>query len=219
MPTSRQRILAYFGKHPTASAADLSRALGRTPADIRHHLPILLADGRLEVIGERLGEGRGRPAQVYSLSPSARGENLVNLLDAVFQEWLVDLAPPARESALRAIACRLAATGQAASPNQADQDARTGQTGSPIPIARRLAHAMQGLNAMYYQARWEASAAGPRVILEHCPYWRIISKYPVLCQMDAFLLARWLGVKVRQTAKLERGAQGLSYCLFVPVSM
>jgi predicted ArsR family transcriptional regulator len=80
---------------------------------------------------------------------------------------------------------------------------------------RRLVSVVERLNGMHYQSRWEAGAEGPRIVLGHCPYAAVISKHPELCQMDAGLLTKLLGGDVRQTAKLEIGAGGLPYCVFV----
>lgn len=68
---------------------------------------------------------------------------------------------------------------------------------------------------MHYQARWEAGAEGPRVILGHCPYVGLVEQHPQLCQMDASLLVELLDGDVRQTAKLEVGAGGKPFCAFV----
>ena len=86
---------------------------------------------------------------------------------------------------------------------------------SDQPLMRRLASTIVRLNTMRYQARWEAGAEGPRVVLGHCPYAAVIEKHPRLCQMDAALLEKLLGGDVRQTAKLEVGAGDMRYCLFV----
>ena len=80
---------------------------------------------------------------------------------------------------------------------------------------RRLASTIERLNSMHYQARWEAGAEGPRIILGHCPYRAIIADHPELCQMDAALLTELLQDEVMQTAKLEPGAGGLPFCGFV----
>ena len=80
---------------------------------------------------------------------------------------------------------------------------------------RRLASTVERLNAMHYQARWEAGAEGPRIVLGHCPYAAIIEKHPELCQMDLALLSELLGGKLQQTAKLESGAGGLPFCTFM----
>src|SRR5687768_10238274 len=80
-PNARQRILAYLQAHPGVSAGEIGRALRVTPANIRHHLSILVSDGRAKVLGERrpagsAGQGRGRPVQVYGLGDMAAGDNL-----------------------------------------------------------------------------------------------------------------------------------------------
>ena len=83
------------------------------------------------------------------------------------------------------------------------------------PLMRRLASAIERLNEMHYQARWEAGPEGPRIILGHCPYATIIDKHPELCQMDLALLSKLLGGELQQTAKLESGAGGLPFCAFM----
>src|SRR5262245_12501242 len=86
MVTARQKVLTYLTKTRTASAREISRSLKMTPATVRHHLRILVADGRLEISFVRGREGRGRPEKVYSLPRSALGDNLTALSDAVFSE-------------------------------------------------------------------------------------------------------------------------------------
>ena len=83
------------------------------------------------------------------------------------------------------------------------------------PLMRKLASAVERLNEMHYQARWEAGADGPRIVLGYCPYAEVIEKHPSLCRMDAALLTKILRGEVRQTAKLESGAGNLPYCVFV----
>jgi len=78
----------------------------------------------------------------------------------------------------------------------------------------RLNQTIRRLDEMNYQARWEASSQGPRVILGHCPYAAILAENPELCQMDAVFLSSQLGQAVDQVAKLERGPQGIPHCIF-----
>jgi predicted ArsR family transcriptional regulator len=207
-PNARQRVLAYLQAHPGVTAAEISRALRVTPANIRHHLSILVSDGRAQVVGQRrpagnagqVGQGRGRPLQLYGLGDMAVGDNLSGLADAALSNWLMGFSPEQQDSALQALAAQMAAI----TPNQ-----RTGA------IARRLSQAIERLNRLHYQSRWEAHAQGPRVIFEHCPYRAIIEKYPELCRMDKFLLQELLGVEATQSAKLELNARGLPSCMFV----
>jgi len=199
-PNARQRVLAYLQAHPGVTAGETSRALRVTPANIRHHLSILVSDGRAKILGERRGQGRGRPLQLYGLGDMAAGDNLSGLADAALSNWLTGLLPEQRDSVLQALAAQMASIAS---------NERTGV------IARRLALTIERLNRLHYQSRWEAHAQGPRLIFEHCPYAAIIEKHPELCRMDKFLLQELLGVETTQSAKLELNARGLPFCMFV----
>ncbi len=197
-PTTRLRILDYLRKQQTASALELSRALGMTRANIRHHLVVLEMNDLVEVVGQRQ-QGRGRPENVYGLSRRVLGDSLDELASALLGEWLGRLPEEEREAGLRSLAGRLA------SGSEGTWDGT---------LVRRLAETVRFLNAHHYQARWEAGAAGARVILGHCPFLAIVDKHPELCQMDAFLLERCLGQRVVQRSKLERQASGILQCVF-----
>ncbi|MCS7010915.1 MAG: ArsR family transcriptional regulator [Anaerolineales bacterium] len=196
--TTRLRILEYLRKQPTASALELSRALGMTRANVRHHLMVLEANDLVEVIGRR-GSGRGRPENVYALSRRVLGDSLDHLASALLTECLGALEGEAREAALRALAKRLAG-----------EDSLTKTT-----WPRRLNETVRFLNERHYQARWEASAEGPRLILGHCPYAAILDRHPELCRLDALVLEQRLKQKVLQVARLERVPSGARQCVFV----
>jgi predicted ArsR family transcriptional regulator len=193
-PTSRLRVLDYLRKHQTASAMELSRALGMTRANARHHLVVLEENDLVQVIGSRK-EGRGRPANLYALSRHVLGDGLDELSHLLLDEWMANLSEVKKDAALRTLARRLA--------KQASG-----------PLTARLAETVKHLGQLYYQARWEAGATGARVILGHCPYAAIINDHPELCRMDAFLLEESLGLLAEQTAKLERPGQGMPQCVF-----
>jgi len=198
--TSRQRILTYLREHNGVSVAEMSRVLRVTEANLRHHLSILVADGRAKILGVRLGGNRGRPVQLFGLSDMAVGDNLAGLLEVLLTEVLENIPAPTRETWLRSLAARLAA---------AQSVEATGH------VTRRLALTIERLNRLGYASRWEAHAAGPRVIFEHCPYATVIGRHPELCQVDAFLLSELLKVAVTQVSKLELNARSLPFCLFV----
>lgn len=198
-PTTRLRILDHLRKQQTASALDLSRALGMTRANIRHHMVVLEANDLVEVVAQRR-QGRGRPEHIYGLSRRVLGDGLDELSSALLEEWLGGLPEREREAALRSVAGRLG----------------RGFAGAvPGPLPKRLTEAVRFLNTLHYQARWEAGAAGARFVLGHCPFSAIIEKHPELCQVDAFLLEGCLGQAVVQTAKLEKMGQGLPQCVFM----
>lgn len=198
--TSRQRILAYLRDHTGVSAAEISRALRVTPSNIRHHLSILVSDGRVKNIGARPGKVRGRPVQMYGLSDAAVGDNLAGLADALLSEMLENVPAPAMDALLRSLAARLA-------------PAKAGET--IAHITRRLTLTIEQLNRLGYASRWEAHAAGPRVIFEHCPYAAVIGHHPELCRMEAFLLSDLLKTDITQVSKLELNTRGLPFCMFI----
>lgn len=196
--TVRQRILAYLRKQNRISASEIGRALKLSATNVRHHLSILLADGRIAQIGETRLAGRGRPIKLYGLSERLLGDNLALLSDAILDAWLVKLPQDEHKSALNALANQIA---RSCSP--VDQN---------MPLMKRLASLVDGLNKMNYRSRWEAGAEGPRILLGHCPYAAIIDKHPELCKMDADLLSNCLGGSARQTSKI--GREGAMQCTF-----
>ena len=189
MVTARQKVLTYLSKNRTASARDISRALKMSAATVRHHLRVMVADGRLELSFGRGRERRGRPEKVYSLPRTALGHNLSALSDAVLVEAgsLIPMETLARHLA-------------------ADSDF------SNHPIARRLNLTVEKLNEMNYHPRWEAGAQGPRLIFDHCPYAAIIEKHPELCRMDEQLLKELMGDEATQMFKI--GKDGSATCVF-----
>lgn len=190
MVTARQKVLAYLNKNQTASAREIGRALKMSVATVRHHLRMMVADGRLEMSFVRQRDGRGRPEKVYSLPRLAWGDNLSGLGDAVLTE-------AGGAVHMEALAKRLA--------GEADF---SGQ-----PLAKRLNLTVENLNQRNYHARWEAGPQGPRLIFGHCPYAAIIEKHPELCQMDEQLLKQLMGDRATQTFKI--GKDGSSHCVFV----
>ncbi|MEW6407021.1 MAG: hypothetical protein AB1649_35030, partial [Chloroflexota bacterium] len=156
------------------------RALDMSAANVRHHLSVLVADGRAEVMSARRLDGKGRPEKLYSISRAALGDNLAALASAL-------LAEAGPEVQMEGLANRIVA-GREVAPNQ--------------PMGKILASLVEKMNEMNYQARWEAGAEGPRVILGLCPYAAIIEKHPLLCRMDASILSKMLGRDVEQRLKL-----------------
>jgi predicted ArsR family transcriptional regulator len=185
MITARQKVLSHLKKTRSASAREIGRALNMSAPNVRHHLGILVADGRLEVVSVHLHGERGRPEKLYSLSQSALGDNLSVLADALLREK-VDL---------HAVGERIAQSqGLTAISNQS--------------MPKRLALLIDKLNEMHYQARWEAGAEGPRIIFGRCPFSKIIELHPGLCKVDATLLEISLGRPISSFTKSEAGLRG-----------
>jgi predicted ArsR family transcriptional regulator len=168
-----------------------------TGANIRYHLALLEFNGLIEMVGQR-NEGRGRPMNVYGLSRRILGDGLDKLAGTLVDVWLEGMGGEEQKASLRSVAERLARTSD-----------------GKAPIVKRLGQTVERLNELHYQARWEASAVGPRVILGHCPYEVIISNHPQLCKMDLYLLETMLNSSMIQTAKLQLNDKGLFSCAFL----
>jgi DeoR family transcriptional regulator, suf operon transcriptional repressor len=214
MKTSRQRVLEYIRSRKVIGVAELSRALRMTPANARHHLSILQEQGLVQVVGQVRPEGKGRPARLYSLSERVQSNNLDRLASAVLSELLAGLEPPEVEQMIGRLALRLIVE-----PEPGERKAlaieRPGARPAGRSLTQAILHSVQRLNELHYQARWEAHAESPRLILGHCPYATIIADHPELCQMDARLLELMLDRKVSQSARLAPDPQGGTFCLFV----
>ena len=198
MPTTRQRILEYIKSKEVTTAADLSSALHMTAANARHHLSTLKEEGVVQVIGQRPSRRRGRPVDLYHLSFPLSLHNLDGLAHAVLLELLGEADPQAQEELLERLALKIVPRAATASKN----------------LTQRLTQAVQLLNRLSYQSRWEAHAQGPRVILHHCPYSAIIAQHPEICRIDRFLLRNMLDLPVQQLAKLEMTPTGIPQCVF-----
>ena len=190
MKTARHRVLLYVNKARTASAREISRALKMSAANVRHHLRVLVSDGRLEVSNVRIGEKRGRPEKLYSLPRAVLGDNLAVLSNALLRE---------AGSQIRVEGLVKHLIGESDFAGQ--------------PIAKRLNLIIEKLNQMNYHARWEAGSSGPRIIFGHCPYSAIIDKHPELCKMDATMLEELMGQSAEQLTKM--GRDGSISCVFV----
>jgi predicted ArsR family transcriptional regulator len=190
MMTARQKVLTHLTKNRSASAREISRSLKMSAATVRHHLRVMVGDGRLEMESVRPREGRGRPEKVYSLPRAALGDNLSALGEALLTEAGSKLK-------MEAVAKRLVGESDFASQ----------------PIAKRLNLIVEKLNQMNYHARWEAGAEGPRILFGHCPYAAIVRKHPELCEMDVSLLSLLTVRPVLRESKSETQRSGA--CPFV----
>ena len=198
MKTTRQLILDYLERNQITSAVEISHALDMTPANARHHLSTLLDQGVVQVVGQQPKRRRGRPTLLYALTAQASQHNLDQLSHALLAEILSHLPPEQRQVSLKQIAIRL----------QGEDSTK------PASLTQRLYRAVNRLNQMRYQSRWEARAEAPRLILGHCPYALILPAHPELCLMDAYIIESLLGTPVVQVEKLAKDQRGALFCMF-----
>ncbi|HEX2980747.1 MAG TPA: winged helix-turn-helix transcriptional regulator [Anaerolineaceae bacterium] len=194
-----EQICEYLRSHPSASAIELSRVLGLTVPNIRHHLEQLIQDGKVENIGKRSGKGRGRPTEYYALSLATRENNLAALSSALMATLIGDLPQTEVELRLRQVAQNLAGVTEV-------------KQGS---ISVRLNRAVKRLSEMHYQSRWEAHAEGPKFFIERCPYQSLSDAHPEICQIDRFILEALILAPCRQIEHAQPRSLTATHCVFM----
>lgn len=198
MKTARERIIQYLQVKGEATPVEISRVLKTTPANIRHHLAVLMDEGAVEPVGLSSPRTRGRPPELYALVQNTHSHNLDGLASTLLQE-ILDKSPQENTEMTKTLARRMAG-----------EDIQV-----TASLTQRLLYAVKRLNEMNYQAQWEAHSEAPRFVLGHCPYTAILPEHPELCQLDAFLLEELLKAPVLQTARLEKSPRGLPFCRFL----
>jgi predicted ArsR family transcriptional regulator len=172
------------------------------PPNVRHHLAVLMADGRVLVHGVRREQRRGRPERLFRVSDAILGDNLARIADLLLGAML-------RESTVRRMEVRMQELGSALWESTGGSD----QSGVALGGLNR---ALEQLRKMNYDAKWEAGPRGPRIILARCPYAAIIEQHPELCQLDTGLIRRASGRMLEQQAKI--GREGSTKCVFAAVN-
>lgn len=210
MKTVRQQILEYLEAHRVASAEEIAQTFKMSGANARYHLAVLIAEGAVEVLGMLQDGNPGRPRQRYSPTRHIHRHNLNRLADALLVEKQAEFDQEKNEDRLKRIADHIWMSGDGRGKENLPQPSAS----TPANLTQRLAQVVRRLNHMNYDARWEAHAQAPRMIFNHCPYAAIIAEHPELCQMDALLLQKALGLTVSQPIKLGKDANGLPYCMF-----
>jgi predicted ArsR family transcriptional regulator len=204
MNPTQTRILHYLKDHPAASAAEISRALGMTVANIRYHLNSLETAGSVEVEISTIKKGRGHPVHLYHLSTLAQQHNLGCLAEILLTELINQANPEAGTSLADTLADRLIQNGSQLALLHLKQ----------APLTQYLTNLAQALEPFHYQARWEAHPASPHFIFAQCPYRVIVDRHPILCQMDARLLEKMLSRPVKQIARIGQGTPTATSCIF-----
>ncbi|MHB8933549.1 MAG: helix-turn-helix transcriptional regulator [Bellilinea sp.] len=198
---TRDKILELLQHTPNLTAAEMSRSLRVTRADIRYHLKLLVSQGlivQMPAIPRTSSLSPGRPAMTYQLSQSGRPDMLPTLSSV-----LLDMGKSSASSIpfLEQLASRLI-------PVDAESSLQTS-------LPQRLNTAIQIINQHPYQARWEAHRAGPQVILSNCPFSAIIDGHPELCKVDRQILENTTGLRAIQTRKIDFTQPTSASCIFI----
>jgi len=196
---TRARVKALLLEHGAATAAELSEAVGLSPAAIRRHLDAMLIDGDVvareqHVYGQR---GRGRPAKVFALTDAGRlrvGPHTYDDLANAAMRWI---SRHGGDGAVAAFAENLVG-GLEERCRAAVRDAGD----DPLSRAEALAGA---LSAEGYAASASTIASGGQLCQHHCPVAHVAAEFPQLCEAETQVISRLVGTHVQRLATIANG--------------
>jgi predicted ArsR family transcriptional regulator len=199
-PVTRDRVCREVLERGPVSAAELADVLGLTPAGVRRHLDLLLADGLIAAHEPAAGtrRPRGRPARRFVLTDAGHAA-MASGYDDLATSALQFLAEVAGPQAVRRFAdqhvhdleARYRPAVQAAGSDQRE----------------RIAALAQALSADGYAAsvRPLQAGGGTQLCQGHCPVQHVAARFPQLCEAETEAFSRLLGVHVQRLATLAHG--------------
>jgi predicted ArsR family transcriptional regulator len=196
---TRDRVTQLLLEQGAATAAELGKTLGLSPAAIRKHLDAMLADGDV-VARERPVRGsrrRGRPAKVFTLTDAARlraGGHTYDGMASSALRWIARTGGPAAVDAF--------AEEQVSGLETRCRSAMEGAGDDPIARAEALAGA---LTAEGYAANASTIATGGQLCQHHCPVAHVAAEFPQLCEAETAVISRLVGTHVQRLATIAHG--------------
>jgi predicted ArsR family transcriptional regulator len=193
-PRTRDAVGRSVLENGPSTAAALGERLGLTPAGIRRHLDLLVADGILEAREPRISStrGRGRPSKVFVLTDSGR-EKFEHSYDDLAVAALKFMSAQSGEHLVTAFA-----------QSRADDIERKATT--------VIAKSSQKLDALatFLTEQGYAASVGPRgagveLCQHHCPIAHVASEFPQLCEAETEAFSKLLGTHVQRLATIAHG--------------
>lgn len=192
--STRDAVARSVLENGPSTAVVLGERLGLTPAGIRRHLDLLIADGILEAREPHiaLSRGRGRPSKVFVMTDSGR-EQFEHSYDDLAVAALKFMSAQSGEHLVQAFA-----------QSRADDIERKAN----IALAKR-SHKTDALATFLteqgYAASIEVRANGEELCQHHCPIAHVAAEFPQLCEAETAALSRILGSHVQRLATIAHG--------------
>ncbi|MBC7592901.1 MAG: transcriptional regulator [Kineosporiaceae bacterium] len=193
---TRERVANSIMTEGPSTAVDLAQRLRLTPAAVRRHLDVLLADGVIEARDQRINgaRGRGRPAKVFVVTDAGR-DHFDQAYDDLATDALRYLQSTGGDAAVQAFARQ----------RVVELEARIRpliQAAAPEHHAGILAEA---LSQDGYAASAKNAPSGSQVCQHHCPVAHVAEEFPQLCEAEAEMFSRLLGSHVQRLATIAHG--------------
>jgi predicted ArsR family transcriptional regulator len=193
---TRDRVVRQLLEGGSATAAELSRHLGVSPAGIRRHLDAMVADGIITPIESRSHQprGRGRPARRYALTEAGHqaGPSAYSDLAAGALRFLAEVVGPS-------------AVSQFADSRASDLEHRVRSAVVAADPQDRPAALAEAMTAAGYTASVSELPTGLQICQHHCPVQFVAERFPALCDAETAALARVLDTHVQRLATIAHG--------------
>lgn len=191
---TRDAIARSILENGPSTASTLSKRLALTPAGIRRHLDLLVADGVLEARDPRVGStrGRGRPSKVFLMTDEGRSQ---------FEHSYDDLAV----AALKFMATHSGDHLVTAFAESRAEDIERKATPYLAKRAKKIDALATFLTEQGYAASVEKRGTGEEICQHHCPIAHVAAQYPQLCEAETQAFSRLLGTHVQRLATIAHG--------------
>lgn len=191
---TRDAIARSILENGPSTASTLSQRLALTPAGIRRHLDLLVADGILEARDPRVGStrGRGRPSKVFLMTDEGRSQ---------FEHSYDDLAV----AALKFMAAHSGDHLVNAFAESRAEDIERKATSYLAKRVKKVDALATFLTEQGYAASVEKRGTGEEICQHHCPIAHVAAQYPQLCEAETQAFSRLLGTHVQRLATIAHG--------------
>ena len=191
---TRDAIARSILENGPSAASTLSKRLALTPAGIRRHLDLLVADGILEARDPRVGStrGRGRPSKVFLMTDEGRSQ---------FEHTYDDLAV----AALKFMAAQSGDHLVTAFAESRAEDIERKATPFLAKRTKKVDALATFLTEQGYAASVEKRGTGEEICQHHCPIAHVAAQYPQLCEAETQAFSRLLGTHVQRLATIAHG--------------
>lgn len=192
--STRNAVARSVLENGPSTAVVLGERLGLTPAGIRRHLDLLIADGILEAREPHsaLSRGRGRPSKVFVMTDGGRQK---------FEHSYDDLAVAALKFMSVNNGSHLVAEFAKSRAEEIERKAITA-IGKKTNKSEALAEL---LTEQGYAASIESKPQGEQLCQHHCPIAHVAAEFPQLCEAETEMLSRLLGTHVQRLATIAHG--------------
>jgi len=192
--STRDAVARSVLENGPSTAVVLGERLGLTPAGIRRHLDLLVADGILEAREphQALSRGRGRPSKVFVMTDSGR-EKFEHSYDDLAVAALKFMSAQSGEHLVKAFA-----------QSRADDIERK----ATVALAKRSnkSEALATfLTEQGYATSVESRPLGEELCQHHCPIAHVAAEFPQLCEAETEAFSRVLGTHVQRLATIAHG--------------